>query len=65
MTLVDVGGLYRIGYRMPSCVLLSPCAAERVRRFGKEFPMKSGLTKPRGLDIAPVGVYCVFGLVMV
>ena len=42
MTLVAVGGLYRICYRMPSCVLFSPCAAEMIRRFGKEFPMKFG-----------------------
>lgn len=50
MTIVDVGGLYRIGYRMPYCVLLSPCAADFVYRrfFGKKFH-ESWFTRPRWL----------------
>ena len=42
MTLVDVGGLYRIGYRRPSSSSQPMCGGA-CPPLGKEFPMKFGV----------------------
>lgn len=42
MTFVDVGGLYRIGYRIPSSSSQPMCGGA-CPPLGKEFPMKFGV----------------------